>query len=316
MEIFEPAQPALFRPVVGDCNHFQMFAGGETELPSKLCAGWEIRRQHSYQFHGQARTGPFGVIQYTVRGRGLLQCGDETYELLPGHAFLLESPGDYRYLLPASSPEWEFIFLTFNGDDALRHFRRIMVTAGPVVTLAHDDPVIKLLMNIGEILADQQFPTPEDAAHWLYHLMMLLRKNRSTPASLPSTALHLVLQYLSKHFAEPISCPDLAALATVSVTQLYRYFKAKTGYAPGQYVTLVRLQHALFLLQHTAMKLDEIGGKCGFGDGRYLRRVCNKVLGCAPTAFRHGRTPPPESCWRLKGIDGADSASSGSVKPK
>lgn len=281
-------------------NYFvNVFSNDDASLPSKICVGWEIRTSPSYDWNGQIRSGPVGTIQYTVSGQGFLECDGVHHRLLPGQAFLLETPGDNHYYLPADSSHWEFIFLSFDGDDVLKHFRHIMSYTGPIITLAPESPVISLMQEIGQKIATLQFTTPEDGAPWVYRLMMLLRKIATMGESAPSTALNSVLQYLAQHFPDAVSCAELAALANVSVTQLHRYFKAKTGYAPGQYVTLLRLRHALFYLQHSTLRLEDIGSRCGFGDGRYLRKVCRKVLGFSPIEFRNGAIAPPESRWRL-----------------
>jgi AraC-like DNA-binding protein len=298
MSLLDQSQWLPFAPGVGDHFFVDLFGDGDPALPGTLCAGWEIQTSPRYRFQGQSRGGPMGTIQYTVRGQGYLRCNDRSYAVLPGQAFLLESPGDHLYALSEEAPLWEFIFLSFDGADCLQHFRRVIAVHGPVITLAPEDPVVTLLLQIGQRIATQQFRTAEDSAVWLYQLMMALRQVAAAEAACPTT-LQRVLQYLAQHFTQAVSGAELAALAGLSPAQFYRVFKANTGYAPGQYVTLQRVRQALFYLRVTHLPIEEIGRRCGFGSGWHLGKVCRKVLGQSPRHFRAGAPPPPETDWHV-----------------
>jgi AraC-like DNA-binding protein len=298
MNILNHAQWLPFSP--GNDDHFfvDTFPSNYPSLPESLCAGWEIRTSPNYRYSGQTRVGPVGTIQYTVRGEGCLRYNNRTYKVLPGQAFLLESPGDYLYNLPDEAPLWEFIFLTFNGEDLLQHFRQFITTHGPVITLDPEHPIVTLLLQIGQRIATKQFKTAEDSAIWLYQMMMELLKVASAEASYP-TLIQCVLQHLAQHFTRDINGEELADIAGISLAQFYRVFKTHTGYTPGQYITLQRMRQALYYLRFTHLSIEEIGHRCGFSSGWHLGKICRKVLGHSPSHFRQAATIPPESCWRI-----------------
>jgi len=276
-----------FGPGYGDHYYTNFFNRSHQSLPSHICVGWEIKTSPEYSWSGLNRTGPVGMLQYTLSGKGILEHAGERYELNSGKAFLLEVPDNHRYYLPEDSDSWEFFFITFDGDDIIHQLHQITEEVGPVVDLAIDHPIIKICEDICRKVYLQEFNCAEDGAEWLYKLMMTIRKTILSGNTVINSGIKSVLHYINQHLSEEISVVDLANIAGISPTHFYRVFKDDMGCSPVQYVTKVRLQHAQFYLRHTLLSLREISLRCGFQDGSYFGKVFHKFIGMTPGDYRN-----------------------------
>ena len=98
--------------------------------------------------------------------------------------------------------------------------------------------------------------------------------------------VHKVQDRLISHPEENSSIEALAQRFGLSPRHLTRLFKKATGITIKQYKTLVRLAHAKHLMQSPDNNIEAIADKCGFHDGRQLRRLWNKHFGTTPSKTR------------------------------
>ena len=101
-----------------------------------------------------------------------------------------------------------------------------------------------------------------------------------------SHEVHVVQDWLVEHPGRAVSLDALAARAGVSTRTLTRQFKAATGSTVKQYSTKLRLEHARSLLADHSLTIEEIAARCGFADGRQLRRLWKETHGAPPSAAR------------------------------
>ncbi len=276
-----------FGPGYGDHYYSSFFNRRHDSLPNLICVGWEIKTSSEYSWSGLNRGGPIGMLQYTLSGKGMLEHAGERYELTSGKAFILEVPDDHRYYLPADSESWEFIFITFNGNDIIRQLHLIAEEHGPVIDFTIEHPVIQLCEEICRKVYLQEFSCAEDSAEWLYRLMMTIRKTMLPGVLITHSGIKQAIHYINQHISDEISIADLAKIAKISQTHFFRLFKDDTGYSPGQYINQIRLKHALFYLRHTLLPLQEISLRCGFQDGSYFGKVFHKLTGMTPGYYRN-----------------------------
>jgi len=98
--------------------------------------------------------------------------------------------------------------------------------------------------------------------------------------------VHVVQDWLVDHPGDVYTLDDLAERAGVSTRTLTRQFKAATGTTINAYATSLRLEHARSLLVGGSLTIDQIAERCGFADGRHLRRLWKEAHGAPPSAYR------------------------------
>jgi AraC-like DNA-binding protein len=99
-------------------------------------------------------------------------------------------------------------------------------------------------------------------------------------------ALAPAMQYLEKHFAEPLRMGDLAEMCRLSPTDFGRLFQKLLRTSPSEYVTSLRLQEARRLLTSTNRTLSSIALETGFCDQSHFTKRFRQLTGMTPTQYR------------------------------
>lgn len=69
------------------------------------------------------------------------------------------------------------------------------------------------------------------------------------------------------------------------IPKIFNKLKALTGYAPADYIRMIRLQHAAKLLKQGEYTITEIADMIGFSDAKYFREVFKKYYNVSPSQF-------------------------------
>ena len=88
------------------------------------------------------------------------------------------------------------------------------------------------------------------------------------------------------HLSEPLTVADLAAHAHMSPRTFARWFAARTGTTPHQWLTSQRLTTAQELLERTDRGIEQVAADCGLAP-MMLRRHFTRRWGITPQAYRH-----------------------------
>jgi AraC-like DNA-binding protein/mannose-6-phosphate isomerase-like protein (cupin superfamily) len=98
--------------------------------------------------------------------------------------------------------------------------------------------------------------------------------------------LNTVIQYIKKHYTEPISNQELAALIHLSEDRFNHMFKESMGKSPQSFINEVRLQAARNFLRQENLSITEISGAVGFPDLNNFGRQFQRYYGMTPSKFR------------------------------
>src|SRR5690606_34451274 len=95
-----------------------------------------------------------------------------------------------------------------------------------------------------------------------------------------------LLEWMTEHLDEPLTVRDLAGRAHTSERTLARSFVAQTGTTPLAWLTSQRVAQAQSLLEETALDLEEVARRSGFGSAALLRHHFRRAVGITPTEYR------------------------------
>lgn len=93
-------------------------------------------------------------------------------------------------------------------------------------------------------------------------------------------------KFIFENYSSDISLKQAASIAGMSETYFSRKFHEITGYSFKEYLTNVRIQHAIKMLQACSCSVTQIATTCGFNDGNYFGDAFRKKTGLSPRAFR------------------------------
>jgi transcriptional regulator GlxA family with amidase domain len=92
--------------------------------------------------------------------------------------------------------------------------------------------------------------------------------------------------WIPDHLDQDLSVSALAARAYMSERNFARAFRRETGMTPAAHVEAARVERARSELEQTALPIDAIAARCGFGSPETLRRAFHRRLGVAPVDYR------------------------------
>ena len=109
--------------------------------------------------------------------------------------------------------------------------------------------------------------------------------------AIPNTKDRIIIDraknFIAKNYHHSrIPLKDLAKEIHTSYFSLCRLFKKELNLNFTQYLTLVRLNAALRLLQNRNLTIAQVSYAVGFSDAQYFDRVFKKILNCTPKEYR------------------------------
>jgi AraC-like DNA-binding protein len=104
--------------------------------------------------------------------------------------------------------------------------------------------------------------------------------------------LAVAIDYVHSNFRSALDVADLARRAGVSVSQLERDFINLFGLPPRRYLTKVRIETALDLLERSEDAIVGIAHACGYSDQSAFTRRFQASVGMSPSAYRRFHRMP------------------------
>lgn len=99
-------------------------------------------------------------------------------------------------------------------------------------------------------------------------------------------AIRRAQHHLHARHSEPLQQTDLHAVAGLTERTFLRRFTAATGHRPNAYLQQVRIARARESLERTLDPVDRIAWDVGYSDPAAFRKIFQKLVGTAPTAYR------------------------------
>lgn len=99
-----------------------------------------------------------------------------------------------------------------------------------------------------------------------------------------------------------ITFSDAAAFMGLSEPYFSRFFRKISGMTFSRYLNMVRLEHAISMLQGNPRKLSvtEIASRCGFETIRHFNRVFRDITGMSPRELPSGYVPDFKPICRIE----------------
>lgn len=251
--------------------------------------GYETARAPGYEWDGMTRgeTG-FLVWQCTVSGCGELETGGRRLRIPPGTAMLVRVPDAHRYRVAPDAGTWEFVFAILRGSESLRLGGTILENASPVGPEYASAPVLRAA---AELFRSGDNDDPYTLSQHSYQLLMALVRAAALPGGVanPPPGLRTARNAALRNFDRGIGVAELAETAHWGYAHFCREFHRVFGVAPGAFLSKLRLEKAVDLLQNSRLPVQEIAVQCGFSTASYFVRVFVRRFGVSPGAFRRNR---------------------------
>jgi AraC family transcriptional regulator of arabinose operon len=93
-------------------------------------------------------------------------------------------------------------------------------------------------------------------------------------------------EHLEQNLAGKVTLPELAQIASLSVSQFSAVFKDYFGTSPIDYLLALRMRQSMYYLSDYNFNVTEIGRKVGFSDPFYFSKQFKRHFGMSPRHYR------------------------------
>lgn len=111
-------------------------------------------------------------------------------------------------------------------------------------------------------------------------------RRKTAPEKKYSPLAQSTLLYLKNHFKENPSLQQIADAQNYSVPHVCRVFKQNYNESIVNYLTKLKIDEAVKLIEQNNMSLREISDYLGFDNVAYFTRIFKKHTGTTPSAYR------------------------------
>jgi len=155
------------------------------------------------------------------------------------------------------------------------------------VQSAHDVPVRNILNAIGALLGETPGPLAKSLVEsLLYSCLRLLRAPAERKSRKATHTYEMLCLYVQEHFQHEITRESVARKFAIAPSHVSRLFRCEGLMRFNDYVNLVRMNRAKFILTNYQIPLKEVAGSCGYADTAYFCRVFKRIVKMTPTEYR------------------------------
>ncbi len=234
------------------------------------------------------RRGDGCLFQYTLGGEGRFQLlpNGKPVVMRRGMAFLIPFPSPTRYWLPKGA-EWEFCYITLDGDMTYDLVRQLIRQYGHVWELPPTHAAIEVMRGLHRRVLDNRIPNEFESSSIAHRVLMELFNFKSHLMGPRSAPVERVIRFLERDYRDlDLDVKRIAAEAGCSRYHFSRMFRREMGTSPYAFLQRMRLQRALDLIVNTDQPLKQVAFDCGYRNYVYFCSEFKRVTRRTPGMVR------------------------------
>lgn len=230
----------------------------------------------------------FYLVHYIVTGKGYYTVGNRRHSLGPGDAFIIRPGKTVVYTADQDDP-WSYCFFAFSGEAAEHYLSRTGFSSSDAIHLG-DDSLFDIVSEMTDKIA--AYPRNSDlyAMSQLMRVLLFLAEHHADGDPSKSRILRpdiqKVLDFISYHYADPITVMDMSRLVALERSYFCRTFKNAVGVSPKDYLTKFRLDKARCLLTESNLSIGKVSEAVGFQSFSSFSRLFTAQYQQSPSQYR------------------------------
>ncbi|GBF76040.1 hypothetical protein PA598K_04480 [Paenibacillus sp. 598K] len=246
----------------------------------------------------------FIELQYVAEGKGFHYIGDDCIVAEKGDLFVIPIGTEHVYRPASASTKDELIVYNCLFDERLprqlalayplpaelsailapndlrySHYRDTESTAQQLMEAMHREYCAREA-GFEAVLYAQL------TALLVYLYRLETRPSQGLPAA---SGIGAILDFIDRHFDQPITLTQAAQLISTSVSYMQKHFKQVTGQTFKEYIQNVRIKKSIELLGQPAYSIQEIATLVGYRDLKFFHALFKKKTGYSPAQYREHR---------------------------
>ena len=215
--------------------------------------------------------------------------GSSSFPVTKGDVVLIPAGTIHRTIYGAL-PHSRYL-VNFTGDYITEELRQRFFEADLIYRNADiTDELEAIFAKLeAEYSTDDSF-TPGMLSAYTCELLCLIFRNKNEiceQRERENRLVSLAVEYLLENYMNDVTLASVARELSVSFEHLSRIFKRETGFGFNEYLTLLRLQRAEYMLKNEpGLKISEVAYSVGFNDSNYFSYKFKQQFGCPPTGLK------------------------------
>lgn len=217
------------------------------------------------------------ALHIVISGRGTLVTDAVKKQLKPGYVFFTFADGSYKV---EDAKDMAYMYINFSGSRSDELFKRFGITPSSCVFEGHEG--LLSLWQSAIVMANTKNSDLISEGVLLYTLgeMTPFEKNKE------QELMGAVLKYVQNNFSDcELSLARLAQKLGYNEKYLSRIFKDDMKVNFSAYLTNLRIQHAIFLIEQGVTAVKNIAILSGYKDPFYFSKVFKAVVGKSPREY-------------------------------
>lgn len=230
------------------------------------------------------------VIHIVLKGKGRYQLTDNNFELESGQAFLIY-PGDETIYQADRKEPWTYVWLGFHGYRAESFVKSMGFSReSPVISVKNIGQIadcMERLLSAKKLTMSDELVRMSQMLEIFALLMEENERHRETDTDCPGTVyVKYAMDYMRMHFREKVKIDTLAEMIGISRSYLSARFKEELQLSPKEYLIGLRMEHAAYLLHHTAEPIHIVATESGYEDSLSFSKAFKHKFGMSPKEYR------------------------------
>lgn len=228
------------------------------------------------------------LLVYTISGRGILHYEGKTYDLKEGDCFYIHCM-KHHYYETASGENWEFLWVHFNGNQALGYYEAFAAGGFQTIACRNREFMEETLRKLVAVNQKRNVSTEALSSNLITNLLtelMLQTMTQNASAIYVPDYLKDVIKDIDQNFTSPLTLEQLSRAHGISKFYLSRNFKKYTGMTVNEYIITSRISYGKELLKYSDLSVNEITFRIGMNHVSHFINLFKAREGVTPLAYR------------------------------
>lgn len=225
------------------------------------------------------------LLMLIDKGEMRLKYRERSYTAKSGDIVLMDCNDPQYYDTPNHV---EFHWMHFAGLNAFALCNYLIQTQdGILFRTANNEKAADLLRQIVLQYVNHQSVSHAEQSRLLYSILCYLMPDTSGSVQAgEKNPVRQVIGYISAHLGEDLPLKRLAAEVYLSPAHLIRLFREQTQHSPHEYIILMRMDRAKYLLKTTELPIKTIAFEVGYRSESSFTNAFTERIGISPRRFR------------------------------
>lgn len=272
-------------------------------IPLKTDRTYIVREFHSDALVYPIHQHPQYEISYVIKGEGTRIVGDHVGRFLPGDLVLVGPNLPHRWISDTNAGggahniiiqiENPFMGQGFLEKEEMLQLKQLFDCAAQGVlftdkTSTEVGPLIRQLVKLNDFEGVMKLLEIFFRLAIVKDARVLAGKGFFMDYSMKgSEQINAVFNYLFDNYRSDVSMDAAARIAKMTKSNFAHFFKKRTNKHFSDFVSDLRISHAVLLLLQTQLDISEICYQCGFNNLSYFNRKFLERYGISPRQYRN-----------------------------